>query len=209
MLENEDIGVIGVIGSYVMTKDYGYWDMMAPWVTGCVPVQNKNGWKGENNCDFYFDNNSSNEVVAVDGMWFCMAKRIFSKVHFDVKTYSGFHFYDMDICMQSLMAGLKNVIVRNVEIVHYCCPQYDYQFVQAMKGFHSKWNQKLPIYRGEAIGMSEKEYTRMYDSTKQYCRLLDKYTFYRNDIENSLSYKLGNAIAEPYRKIVRLLKRQI
>ena len=208
MLENESIGIIGVIGSYVMTKDYGYWDMMAPWVTGCVPLTNKSGWNGKNNCDFYFDNNSSNEVAAVDGMWYCMSKRIFSKIRFDEETYSGFHFYDMDICMQSLMVGYKNVIMREVEIVHYCYPQYNYQYVQAMKKFFTKWDENLPIYKGEAIGMSEKEYTRLYDSTKQYCRLLDKYTFYKNDIENSLSYKLGNAIAEPYRKIVRLLKRQ-
>lgn len=206
--QDESIGIVGVIGSYVMIKDYGYWDMMAPWVTGMVPYGNKNGWQSVNNCDFYFDNNSSNEVVSVDGMWFCMPKSIFSSVSFDEETYYGFHFYDMDISMQSLMAGYKNIIMRNIGIFHYCYPQYNYQYVQAMKKFFAKWNDKLPIYKGEAIGMSEKEYTRLYDSTKQYCRLLDKYTFYKNDIENSLSYKLGNAIAEPYRKIVRLLKRQ-
>lgn len=206
MLEDESIGIVGVIGSYVMTKDYGYWDMMQPYVTGRVPYGNNRDFEAVNDGNYYYDENCSPEVVAVDGMWFCMPKRIFTDIMFDEVTYSGFHFYDMDICMHSLMAGYKNEIMRNIDIFHYCYPQYNYQYTQSMKKFFAKWNDKLPIYKGEAIGMSEKEYVRLYDSTKQYCRLLDRYTFYKNDIENSLSYKLGNAIAEPYRKIVRLLK---
>lgn len=188
MLEDESIGIIGVIGSYVMTKDYGYWDMMAPWVTGIVPYGNRNGWQSINDCDFYFDKKSSNEVAAIDGMWLCMHKRLFKSIRFDQDSYNGFHFYDMDICTQSIIAGYKNIIVRNVEIFHYCNPQYKCDFLQAMKKFYKKWNDKLPVFRGEAVGMSEKEYVRLYNSTMQYCRLLDKYTFYKNDIENSLSY---------------------
>lgn len=206
--ENKDIGVVGVIGSYVLIKDYGYWDMMAPFVTGYVPLANKTNWKGENNCNFYNGDMASDDVVAVDGMWFCMSKKMFTEVSFDEKMYKGFHFYDMDICMQSLMAGYTNKIIRDIEIWHYCYPQYNYQYVQAMKLFFQKWNAHLPIFRGEAIGMNDKEYGRLYNSTLWYCRLLDQYTFYRHDIENSLSYKLGNLIAEPYRKIVRAFKKR-
>lgn len=209
MLKAEDVGVVGLMGAYVLTRDYGYWTMMNPYVTGFVPLLGKNGEMDYADCNFYYDTMCSNDVVALDGMWFCTSKKLFDKIRFDEETYSSFHFYDMDICVQSIISGYRNVVVRNVEIWHvHSNSQFDYTFLQSMKRFHSKWESKLPIFRGEAIGMSEKEYTRLYDSTKQYCRLLDKYTFYKNDIENSLSYKLGNAIAEPYRKIVRLLKRQ-
>lgn len=209
VFKNEEIGVAGLLGAYVMTKDYGYWTMMNPYVTGFVPLLAKNGTMDYANCDFYYDATCSNEIATLDGMWLCMSKKFFDSIRFDEELYRGFHFYDMDICVQSIISGYKNVIVRNVEIWHvHSNSQFDYNFVNGMKQFHLKWNDKLPIFRGEAVGMSEKEYVRLYNSTKQYCRLLDKYTFYKNDIENSLSYKLGNAIAEPYRKIVRLLKRQ-
>ena len=204
-LKDESIGVAGVIGSYVMTKDYGYWDMMQPYVTGRVPC----GIDGKyiNDCDYFFDKNSLNEVVAVDGMWFCSRKDLFAKVSFDEQTFGGFHYYDMDICMQSLIAGYKNIVIRECDIWHNCHPQYNYSFLQSMMKFCNKWQQELPIFRGEAVNMDDKSYRRLYDSTSRYYGLLWKFMFYKNDIENSLSYKLGNAIAEPYRKLMRLIRK--
>ena len=33
--ENENIGVVGVLGSHYLTSKEGYWDMMQPYTTGC------------------------------------------------------------------------------------------------------------------------------------------------------------------------------
>lgn len=201
MLEDESIGIVGVIGSYVMTKDYGYWDMMAPWVTGRVPC----GVDGNyiNDCDFYYDIHSSSEVVAIDGMWFCSRKDLFGEVTFDEQTYKWFHFYDMDICMQSLIAGYKNVVIREVEIWHNCHPRYDSRFIDSMKCFYKKWEKQLPIFRGEALKITDKEYNIIKQTVKNYYSLLGSYT----EIRESTSYKIGNYIVMPYRKMVKLFKR--
>ena len=174
MLDDESIGIVGVIGSYVMTKDYGYWDMMAPWVTGCVPCGNN----PTNNCDFYFGRESSNEVVAVDGMWLCCRKSIFERISFDEKSYSGFHYYDMDICMQSLWSGYKNMIIRDIVIQHNCNPQVNLSFIKSMEFFHEKWKKQLPLFRGEALNMNEKEYDRLCYSIKLYCVSIKKHRIY-------------------------------
>ena len=39
-------------------------------------------------------------VVAVDGLFFAIPTPLFSTVRFDDATFPGFHFYDLDICMQ-------------------------------------------------------------------------------------------------------------
>ena len=36
-------------------------------------------------------------IVVFDGLWFCIKRECFNKVTFDTKTFSGFHFYDIDI----------------------------------------------------------------------------------------------------------------
>lgn len=206
-LEDESIGIVGVIGSYVMTKDCGYWDMMAPWVTGRVPIESRSGWKGVNDCDYFYGKNSIDEVAMIDGFWFCMSSKVFQKVSFD-ETYNGFHFYDMDICMQLLVNGYRNTIIHGIEIIHMCSPTYNYQFSIAMSKFHQKWMTKLPVFCGEAIGISEQNYKLLYENNCRYCWLLDKYNFYRYDVENSVAYKLGNAIAYPYRKFIKLFKKK-
>ena len=66
LFENEDIGVVGLMGAYIMTKDYGYWTMMNPYVTGFVPLLAKNGEMDYANCDFYYGKDCSNEVVTID-----------------------------------------------------------------------------------------------------------------------------------------------
>lgn len=204
VLADETIGIVGIIGSYVLTKDFGYWDKMYPFVTGCV--QNGENKEFVNDCNCFYDAQNANEVVAVDGMWFCMPINAFQKLSFDEKIFAGFHFYDMDICMQSLVAGYRNIILRNINIMHNCCPQYDHKFVEAMKLFYTKWNSYLPIFRGESVGMSEKEYYRLYLSTKHFYSLLEKTTSYKNSIENSLSYKLGNIIVGPFRWLKKIFK---
>ena len=196
ILKDESIGIVGVIGSYVMTKDYGYWDMMDPFVTGYVPC----GDLPENNSNLCFDEKSSNEVAIVDGMWFCMPKKIFSKVSFDVTTYHGYHFYDMDICMQSLMAGYKNVVIRDCIIQHNCHPNMDIHFAENMNVFFNKWNSKLPVFCGEALGMEEKKYDRLYNRTKLFYQLLYKATRYEYNylsVLNSRAYKLGVFLLKP------------
>lgn len=205
-LEGESIGIVGVIGSYVMTKDYGYWDMMAPWVTGCVVV-NEEGQIF--NFDVYNDfTGGSSEVAMLDGMWLCCRRKIFEKISFDEQTYSGFHMYDMDICMQSLMFGYINVVIRNIDIRHYGNVCYSMSFCSGLESFHKKWNEKLPICRGLSVN---KYLLDTFDLHLQY-----HYVFLHNSnrywnsylsISKSHAYKLGCFLLCPIYLIKKILNR--
>lgn len=203
MLEDESLGIVGVIGSYVMTKDYGYWDMMTPYVTGYMICVSKLGVQGNSNCNKYYDQTCSNEIVAADGFWLCARKDLFKKISFDEDTYTGYHFYDMDICMQAIMAGYKNMVVRNVLIQHNASPQYVDQFFYNMKKFHDKWRNNLPIYRGvlKNLDASNERLLRESVYNKMLCKHY-QYSYY--SVLESKAFKLGNIILKP----VRLLKKR-
>lgn len=192
ILKDEDIGVVGVMGSYVMIKDYGYWNMMTPYVTGNVPGLYNNQDQSDVGCNYYYDDTCSNEVAILDGVWLCMRKNIFQKISFDERLYSGFHFYDMDICMQSLIAGYKNIILRDVLILHKCYPKYNSAFDENMKTFHKKWASNLPQFRGEAIGLDDKKYSLLCLTARG-----EYYRFSYYSVLNSTAFKLGNAILRP------------
>ncbi len=48
---------------------------------------------------FNWDKNDA-DVVAVDGLFFAIRRELFEKVSFDTTTFTDFHFYDLDICLQ-------------------------------------------------------------------------------------------------------------
>jgi len=61
----------------------------------------------------------TSEVVLLDGVWLCIRKSLFDKISFDAVNYKGYHFYDVDICMQIALAGYKIFCVFDIMIRHY------------------------------------------------------------------------------------------
>lgn len=206
MFEDESIGIVGVIGSYIMTKDYGYWDMMAPLVTGCVVV-NESGRIV--NCDLYNDlTGGSSEVAMLDGMWLCCRRKMFEKISFDEQTYSGFHMYDMDICMQSLVSGYKNMVIRDVDVRHYGKVSYNMAFCDGLDLFHKKWNDKLPVSRGLVYNRKMLEAFDLH--VRYHYVFLNDYNKYVNayfSISNSTAYRLGRFLLKPIYLIKKLIKK--
>jgi hypothetical protein len=58
------------------------------------------------------------EVVALDGLFFCIRKSLFKTISFDEITYHGFHFYDLDISMQVRSVGFKIGVIYDVLLEH-------------------------------------------------------------------------------------------
>ena len=207
ILEDESIGIVGVIGSYIMTKDYGYWDMMAPWVTGTVIV-NEDG-PIANDGDAYKDYiNGGDEVVILDGMWLCCRKKIFDKMSFDEQTYTGYHMYDMDICMQSLDAGYRNMVIRDIDIRHYSNAQFNVAFCKGLELFHKKWGTKLPVCRGIHLSdrlLKDWDYhaKREQISMRNSSKYLDSY----QSICSSTAYRIGCFLLKPIYLIKKIIKK--
>lgn len=101
---------------------------------------------------------SSCEVVAVDGLFFCVKKELFDKISFD-ESFGGFHFYDIDISMQVKQQGYKILCVFDILIEHISRPNLCKEWVYTSRKFFSKWRPYLPIatyrYNRQEIKMME------------------------------------------------------
>lgn len=129
----------------------------------------------------YFNTNGTAEVVVVDGMWFCIRKSLFfSKIMFD-ETFLGFHYYDMDICMQVINSGYSCQVTNKVLLRHESLGAIDNVFLQNSFKFYEKWKAYLPIVRGYDISSEELRLSYELSSMAAYARELGYYCDkYRN-----------------------------
>ncbi|SHN24179.1 glycosyltransferase [Mucilaginibacter sp. OK098] len=84
------------------------------------------------------------QVVAFDGVWFCIKKSLFELIKFDEVSFKGFHFYDTDICMQLHNLGVKMYCVNDVLVHHSSIGSMNNTWIENALIFQEKWRQKLP-----------------------------------------------------------------
>lgn len=94
---------------------------------------------------FWHDYDQISEIVAFDGLWFCIKKDCFRKICFDTKTYSGFHFYDIDISLQLYEQGYRIVCIPNIQIKHLSGGYTNESWLRSSFAFARKWENCLPI----------------------------------------------------------------
>ncbi|MDF2431617.1 MAG: hypothetical protein JWP44_1248 [Mucilaginibacter sp.] len=139
--EDAKTGAIGIAGSPYATQMAGSW-----WGGGLVnqyilPV-------GNNEPEItitYKDTAVKNEVVLLDGVWFCTRKSLFNKISFDTTSFNGFHFYDVDISIQIHQLGYKLFSVFDVLIRHHTSAKMDKSWSENAMIFNKKWASVLPI----------------------------------------------------------------
>ena len=90
------------------------------------------------------DRDGDQEAVAVDGLWFAARKTLFEKVTFDEKTFTKFHFYDIDICMQALEFG-KIFVTTDIRVLHKSKGSFNNEWREWNDIFIEKWKDKLPV----------------------------------------------------------------
>jgi GT2 family glycosyltransferase len=93
----------------------------------------------------YNDRDGDQEAVAVDGLWFAIRKSLFKKISFDEKTFPGFHFYDLDICMQALEFG-KVYVTADIRVLHKSEGTFKEEWKEWNDIFIKKWKDKLPAH---------------------------------------------------------------
>lgn len=152
--EDGSIGVIGFAGSHFLPAAPMYW-YSSPFISQ-RNLNNDQGVVKEHRHEDWFAGRSLIEVVAVDGFCFFVRKSLFDSIRFDEETYTGFHLYDMDICMQVIEAGYKVCVCRDV-LAEHCWSQKKLftkegsdLFMHNLSLFVNKWKSKkmLPIWRG-------------------------------------------------------------
>ncbi len=197
------VGLIGVVGGHYLPDCPASW-----WSTECRSgvilqgiCENKQEYYYKNENWIRYRENLSNSisVVTVDGLWFSIPKKLFEKIRFDELTFSGFHCYDLDICMQIHKLGLDIHVIFDVLIEHFSGGNHDQNLIKQREVFFEKWTHSLPIIKGIELSKIEIEDRRFFvDSlhslTKEYWRSQDEI----NRILNSKAYRLGKFILKPF-----------
>jgi hypothetical protein len=77
-------------------------------------------------------------------MWICARKEVWQKHPFDSKTFSGFHFYDVDFCA-NLFPFYRVCVVPEIGVTHYSLGSYNVSWTEFADLFYRKHVQRLPL----------------------------------------------------------------
>lgn len=191
-----DIGAAGVIGGQFLSSIHSVWWNASPFVGRIIQGYTDSQGQYHHDCDDGGKVNVLTDAVLVDGCFICIPASLFeSQIHWDDSTYSGFHMYDMDICMQILHQNLRVCITPEILIEHLSLGVKDESYYKALDVFYDKWEKQLPIYRGIMLNEAELAWrTRLLQENLRYLQL-----------RLSKPYRLGKLIIKPFNWIKRFI----
>jgi glycosyltransferase involved in cell wall biosynthesis len=136
------IGLVGVAGTQYLFPDPPGWVAAGrPFIKGKV-VHETNSGANFHLTVFSWDKTDS-DVVAVDGLFFAIRKELFSRIRFDETTFDGFHFYDLDICMQ-IRATHRLIVTPDILIKHQSGGAFNAIWRDYAARFVNKYRAQLP-----------------------------------------------------------------
>ena len=142
MFNSTDANALAVAGTRYLRKMPAYWPSEYNVVNLIqTSLKNKQFEKVHWNT-----NDSFRQILAFDGLWFCIKKDLFEKIMFDNKLYKGFHFYDLDISLQIYFSGNKSYFIPNILIEHTSLGKINNDWMNNSIIFYDKWKNLLPIY---------------------------------------------------------------
>ena len=136
-------GAIGIAGSPYLSKETGSW-WGSELVNEYLAIVNDNKVTIKSKYDNGIESNKK-RVVTLDGVFLCIRKNLFNSISFDNKIFSGFHFYDIDICVQIFMLNYKLYCVYDILISHNSIGDMSQRWIENALLFNKKWKNKLPL----------------------------------------------------------------
>lgn len=140
---DEETGAIGVAGTPYATKMPGSWwggDLVNQQLFAENKVISKTIGKSLGNGEI-----PKAPAVLLDGVWICIPKALFKNIKFTEEHLDGFHFYDIDICLQVIQQGYKIFTVFDVLIEHPSIGNLNRQWIKNALAINAIWSKKLPI----------------------------------------------------------------
>ena len=190
------IGLLGFAGTHFLPKSPIYW-FNSPFISE-YNLTNNNGEIIECIKTDYYMNEDIVDVVACDGFCFFIRKELFSFIKFDDVNFSGFHFYDMDICMQVIESGNRVCLCRNVLIEHEWSEEKSKNekgmdvFEKNQQLFFEKWKSYFPIVRGinQVPLYVINRINQLFISVNN-----------ANEVRKSKAYRIGKILLSPFKLI--------
>jgi hypothetical protein len=154
--DNQKIGAIGLAGSAYAPIFPGPW-----WKTGfnCQHLFNRK--------DITYGNGSENQmpILVLDGFWMCIRKQLFEQIKYDEEQFNGFHFYDIDICMQIQLLGHSIISVYDIDVAHHSNGKLNREWQKFALRFCCKWRKSLPatVINVSFLDKIKSEFTTLFD----------------------------------------------
>ena len=199
-LTNPKVGIIGVAGGHLMPNCPAGWFSSDLSTINIIQSHYENGIKTTyHDKKFEYSDSVTNEVVAVDGVWFCMPKFLFSTISFDEKNFEGFHCYDLDICLQVRSTGNIVLVVSDILLEHFSGGNTNQEWIENSIILHNKWKLLLPQVAGIKLTPAEIKSREKFVSEIFYLTI----DLYKKQSEiailrHSNAFRLGNIILSPF-----------
>lgn len=146
---NPTVGLVGVAGTEYLFADNPAWVAAGrPFIHGHV-IHELDGGSVYNLTVFSWDKVDT-DVVAVDGLCFAVRKELFTTISFDARTFDGFHFYDLDICMQ-VRKTHRCLVTWDLLVKHLSGGAFDDIWKQYAHRFIEKYRNDLPVSCSKSI----------------------------------------------------------
>ncbi len=139
-LEHADL--LGVAGTTRLVS--GRWDEAgAPYLYGQVVHPNRNsGWFEV--AIWSAPARRIGGMQAMDGLFLCGRRDIFTALKFDQHTFRGFHLYDIDFTYRAFLAGYRLAVCCDLGLIHHSPGNYDQQWAAEAQVFQNKHRTTLP-----------------------------------------------------------------
>ena len=137
---NTDFGILGVAGTTDMPESGMWWEDKRK-MLGIVNHKHE-GKKWESKYSKSWGD-SITQSCLVDGLFIAINKNLISE-NFD-ESVSGFHFYDIQFCINNFLKGVKVGVIYNVRLTHLSIGQTNSKWEENRILFSEKYKESLPI----------------------------------------------------------------
>ena len=138
--EKSDYGILGVAGCRYLPESGKWWEIPSEMMGQVYHENDGKRWLSTYNPKF---GNNILPSVLVDGLFFAVNKNNLSR-DFD-ESVRGFHFYDLNFCVQNFLSGVKIGVISNIDITHLSIGQTNQEWERNRILFSEKYSDSLPL----------------------------------------------------------------
>lgn len=144
-----NFGILGVAGTTHLPKSGVWWQDKSKKIGIIKHQQHGKTWTSKYSGNF---KDRIIPVVCVDGVFMAVnRKKLQENFNFN-ETFKGFHFYDVDFCLNNHLAGVKIGVIFNVPIIHKSLGQTNKAWERNRVQFISSHKYNLPCtIKGDII----------------------------------------------------------
>ncbi len=142
-LQMPKVGILGVAGRDFLTRVPASWSAKMDGINIVQSDKTERKSTKTKIAPIGFDK-TCRSVVMLDGVLLCMRRELMNDIKFD-DNIEGFHGYDFDISIQTVLAGKANYVIYDILIEHFSRGLPDLGYYRTLIKIFKKWEKYLPL----------------------------------------------------------------